>query len=184
MKPRSLLILLGIFVILIIAVMLQSQPQQITINPAATLNQFLQIGRELNFAINDILAVRLRNPGQAQEFVLSRDSSGNWTAPQSQGVLDQEAVSNILKTVVLLPYQNTAPIDASTDLRQYGFTPQGQLAVEILLQNGQTHAIQVGGLSPSGAVYYALADDIPQIYLLERSPVAYLIDKLNHPPLT
>lgn len=134
--------------------------------------------------VNDIAAIRLRDPNTDAAFIISRNNTGNWTAPQSEGVLDMDAASTIAKTVVLLPYNTTKSIENDAELKTYGFDPYGILAVEILLQDNQQHAIAIGSLSPSQLVYYAVVDDKKQVYFLERAAVDYLLTQLNHPPLT
>src|SRR5262249_18697088 len=142
------------------------------------------VGKDLNMTVLDIVAIQLLDPNSNTAFTISRNAAGNWTAPQSKGSLDTTAASNIAKAVVLMQYESTVPITPSTNLQQYGFTLHGQLLVSILLQNQQTHAIDIGGLSPSGAYYYGRVDDDPQIYLFTRGAADYLITQLNPPPLT
>lgn len=185
MSRRNLLALLSVFIILVIVSLLQTrQPEAVPIDAEATLSQFLIMGKELNMTVRDISAIRLRDPNTDLAFVISRNTSGNWTAPQSEGVLNTDTASDIAKTVVLLPYQTTHAIENDSELKGYGFNPYGILAIEILLQDNQQHAIAIGGLSPSQTVYYAVVDDNKQVYFLERAPIDYLLTQLNHPPLT
>jgi hypothetical protein len=182
MKRRNLLILMGVFAALAAIAFLQTrQPQQPSPNETISMT-FL--GRELSMTVLDIQAVRLRAANSDQSFIISRDTAGNWTAPESEGSLDVEAASNIAKTVVLFPYQRTTPVDETTDLSQYGFQANPTLSIEIALTDGSAHAVAVGGLTPSGLQYYTLVDDLPQLYFIERGAVDYLLTLLASPPLT
>jgi hypothetical protein len=184
---RRLLIILGVVFMALTAITLL-QNRQLTIENSAipTEARFASfVGRDLNMTVLDIQAIRLRDPQTDTDFVISRDSSGNWTAPNSEGSLDGDAASNIATTVVLMPYQQTVTLTEDTDLTQYGFRPEGILSVEVLLtQNESGHVIAVGALSPSVLEYYVLIDDQPQLFLMERGAVDYLITQLAQPPLT
>jgi hypothetical protein len=184
---RRLLIILGVVFIALAAITIL-QNRQLTVENAAipTEARFASfVGRDLDMTVLDIQAIRLRDPQTEGEFVISRDTTGNWTSPNSEGSLDADAASNIAKTVVLMPYQQTVALTDSTDLTQYGFRPEGILSVEVLLtQDDSGHVIAVGTLSPSGLEYYVLIDDQPQLFLMERGAVDYLITQLTQPPLT
>lgn len=185
MNRRTLFILAVGFVALgIIALFQAQQGSRPLFDSQATLESFQWMGQTLNMALDDIAAVRLRVPQTDQVFVISRDDSGNWSALDSQGVLDQTTAAGIAKTVTLLPYRESVATSPSTRLADFGFAPEGSLALEIVLFNGRTHAIAVGNLTPDQLAYYALADNLPQIFVLERGAIDYLRQQLNNPPLT
>jgi hypothetical protein len=183
MNRRILLILGVVFIVLIAITYIQSHPPSAPIPTEERFASF--IGRDLNMVVLDIQAIRLRDPQSDKSFVISRDSSGNWTAPGSEGSLDTNTASNIAKTVVLMPYNQSVALEANADLAQYGFQPTGSLLVEIILNHtSDGHVIAIGGLSPDGLEYYVLVDDKPQVFLIERGPVDYLKSQLTKPPLT
>ncbi len=186
MNRRILFILLAVFAVLVIIAVIQAQPRPIAIqSPNSTGTPGASfLGRDLNLTVLDIQAIRLRDPEGDKNFLISRGSDGNWTAPGSEGRLDIDAASSIAKTVVLMGYQQTIPVTDSTDLSEYGFHPNGILSVEILRTNNEGHVIAVGGLAPSGLAYYTLVDELPQMYLIERGAVDYLKAYLTQPPLT
>ena len=180
---RRLLIVLGVvFIALVVITLLQSRPAPIEIAAIDRFESF--IGRDLNMTVLDIQAIRLRDPQTEQSFVISRDANGNWTAPNSEGSLDATAASNIAKTVVVMPYQQSVTLTDTTDLEQYGFQPNGILSIEIVLADGSGHVIAAGGLSPDGYQYYVLVDEQPRLFLIERGAVDYLLLQLTEPPLT
>ncbi len=181
MNRRFVMVLGGVFALLTIIALLQSRQAAL---PAEETVSLSFIGRELNMTVNDIQAIRLRDLQTNQVFIISRDSNENWIAPESEGSLDAEAASNIAKTMVLMPYERTIAVDNSTNLSQYGFSTGGTLAAEILLKNNSSHAIAVGGLTPTGLQYYTLIDELPRLFFIERGAIDYLLALVAKPPLT
>jgi len=186
MNRRVLIILGVVFIALVVITFWQNR--QLTVESEAIPTEALFasfVGRDLNMTVLDIQAIRLRDPQTEATFVISRDTSGNWTVPGSEVSLDTASASNIAKTVVLMPYQQTVEVTDSTDLSQYGFRPEGILSVEVVLTgNDGGHVIAVGGLAPSGLEYYTLVDDKPQVFLMQRGAIDYLLSQLAQPPLT
>lgn len=180
MKPRPLLSLLAVFIVLLVIAYLQIRPA-----PSVTDSEFITslpfLGKDLNYGVSDIVAVRLRDPNSNQSLVLSRDASGSWEDSVNQRVLDQTEASNILKSVVLLIYSNTVPITEATRLEDFGFDPDGLLVIEFALANGQGHGIAVGNRNPTDDGYYALVDNLPRIYILDRGVVEYLHSQMTNP---
>ncbi len=188
MSRRTLIILLAAFAALAGIALLQSRPPTLEDLRAQATAQGTPVFTRVfpDLAVLDIQAIRLRDPNSDLEFVISRDRDGQWTAPNAAAEerLDTDTASNIARTVVLLHYQRTLPLDSRTRLADYGFAPNGIFFIEVLMPDGAGHVVAVGTLSGSRTVYYALVDDRQEIYLLERAPVDYLITQLAHPPLT
>lgn len=183
MKRRTLLFFLLGFIAL--AVLALVQRQQTPPLETMLLDQMPDLRRVYpDLAVLDIQAIRLRDPNSDREFTLSRAANGTWVVPDSDVSIAANAASNIARTVVLLHYERTQPLEADTNLAEYGFRPNGRLFIEVLLRNDEGHIVAIGDLSGSRRVYYALVDDRPEIYLLERSPVDFLITQLTNPPLT
>ncbi|MCA9906562.1 MAG: hypothetical protein KC547_22060, partial [Anaerolineae bacterium] len=130
----------------------------------------------------DIQAVRLQNLADDSFLTLVRDETGQWAAPDIPGVLDQEIAALIVRTVVILPVQGVFGLEGNPDLRDYGFNPDGNLLIQIVLTNGTQHGIVVGGIAPSGNGVYALVDSQPSMYLLERAAIAFLVAQIQSPP--
>jgi len=183
MNRRGFIVLVIVFVVILVAAALQNRPAA-PLNPAATLSQYNLLGQDLNIQTADIQAIRLRDPKSNVSFVISLDINGIWTAPEREGSLDVNTASDIAKTVSLMPYQSSIEITASTGLPGYGFDPEGFFSVEVLMANQTGHVIAIGNLIPTGGAYYALANDLQKIYILERGPVDYLVTQLIKPPLT
>ena len=130
---------------------------------------------------DDVQAVRLRAPGTEIAFTISRAPDGTWLTTDHEGTLDQNAAVVIARTIALLPYDRTVP--QIGDLSDYGFESEGTLALETVLTSGETHGVLVGARAPSGSVYYALVDDRPEIYLIHRAAIDFLISQLRTPPV-
>ncbi len=197
MNRRTLFILLITFVALVVIALFQTRKSsapgsevtldpsiQPTTNAAQFLSAYSLMGKTLGMTVEDISAIRLRDPDTKKTFTISRDSNGTWTAPDSPGKLDLTVASNIAKTVVLLPYESTIEVKPDTPLADFGFQPDGIFAIEIILRTNITHAIVIGNLNPDGVSYYGLADDKKVIYVMERRAIDFLLVNLNKPPVT
>lgn len=129
-----------------------------------------------DLAVLDMLAIRLRSPEREEAgFIIARDAEGAWVAPDGTPI-DPATASSIARTIALLPYQRTVT-PADGDLRGFGFLPRGFFAVEVALIDGGSAVVEIGDLAPSNVGYYAVANDQPQVYLLDRPAVDYLIQQ-------
>ncbi|MCC6803952.1 MAG: hypothetical protein IT319_13800, partial [Anaerolineae bacterium] len=175
-NSRTLLILLIVFVALVTLLFMQNNQPTTNLNADNSCSYCVFT----DIQINDIQAIRLRSPETGQSFTIARDADGNWTAPDSSGTLNTSTAELIARTMIVLPFHRTIPLGASDDKAAYGFTPEGILAVDIVVSNG-IHAVAVGYRTPTSDAYYALVDDRPDMYLLERSAVDFLIAALKTP---
>lgn len=186
-----------VFVALVVVALTQTNPYaappveatldpavQPTTNASDMLSGYQLIGQRWGVTIDDLAAIRLRDPETTQTFAISRDSSGSWSAPDSNGTLNTVMAENIAKTVVLLPYERTIEVTADTVLSDFGFIPDGIFSIEILLRDNQTHAVVIGGFTPSLESYYGLVDGKEEIYIFERRAIDFLLIQLKTPPLS
>lgn len=188
MNRRFILILGMVFLGLVLLTVWQNRPQSIETLPAAedpaALLPDAFIGREVNLTVDSIQAVRLRNPVDGSSFIISRGVGSTWLSPEREGQLDQQVALNIARTVVIAPIERTEPINIGDDLNPFGFSPEGNLSIEVLKTDGSGHVIAIGGLTANEITYYALIDSLPRIFLLNRGAVEYLRQQLANPPLT
>lgn len=197
MNRRTLFILLIAFVALIAVALFQTRQSSApgseatlapsvrpTIDVAQVINAYTFMGQTLGMNVDDVTAVRLRDPVTKKTFALSRDSNGNWTAPDNPGMLDLTIAENIVKTVVLLPYESTIEVKPDTLLSDFGFRPDGVFSIEILLRDNKTHAVSIGDLNTTSVSYYGLVDDKKVIYVMERRAIDYLWVQLRNPPVS
>ncbi len=185
---RRLLLLSGLFVLLLAAAFLQGRnnnPQPTLVPPTAaetvtpTLLPLLQLFPDI--VVLDIQAIRIEDPNTGDSITLIRDASDNWTAPDSEGQLDTNAASDIARTIVLLPYSRSINITSQTILSDYGFDPNGQLFISLVMKNGEGHILAIGALSETEPVYYALLDERDEIFEVERGPVDFMRNFLLSP---
>ncbi len=197
MNRKTLFIFLIAFAVLILIALFQTRQSSApgaeatidpshppTIDAAQVLSSYKLMGQTLGMNVDDVVAIRLRNPHTNATFTLSRDSLGNWTAPDNPGKLDTTAATNIAKTVVLLPYESTIEVKPDTKLADFGFRPDGVFSIEILLRNNTSHAVTIGDLNTTEVSYYGLVDDKKVIYVMERRAIDYLWVQFKNPPVT
>lgn len=179
MKARrsGMIILVLLFGGLAVFTLIQGKPAPEP--PLTPITPFFRVFPDL--AVLDIAAIRLRSPETGKTFTLARQVDGSWQAPESTGTLDDSAAAAIARTMVLLPYVNTTVL--GSDLTTYGFQPEGVLSLEIGLVNNQSHVVAVGYRTPTNDGYYALVDDRPELYILDRAAIDYLIKELRDPPV-
>lgn len=130
-----------------------------------------------------IQAVQLAAPGFGRTFTMSRAEDGTWQGVGMDGTLDTQMATAIARTLALLPYRQRFDIDDNTDLRQFGFRPTGDLLIQFITVFGDEHVVAIGEPSFEGPTFYALVDDRPQVYLLDRAPIDFLVDLYLEPPL-
>jgi hypothetical protein len=177
MNRRTIIILGIVFAALLIVTLIQNYQANQT--PAQ------DIGLERIFpemAVLDIQAIQLRTPDEAHSFVTTRADDGTWTSPDAaQGTLNTDAATTIAQTIVLLSYQRT--IQEPENLTELGFNPYGIFLIQVLMLNGEGHSIAVGGLTPTQDTYYVLVDERPDVYLVRREQLDYLMNYLLTPPV-
>lgn len=167
----TLLVLLLIFAVLVALTLVQSNMPSATPTPSA---------RPLYLVYDDLpvlsmLAIRLRIPGEEGGLTLVRDEAGTWTRADGMAI-DADTASSIARTVALLPYLRTITPEGD-DLSAFGFLPRGIFGIEAVLVDGTTAAIEIGDLARSDDGYFAVVDDRPDIYLLHRPAVDFLIQQ-------
>lgn len=167
----TLLVLALVFIALVALTLVQSNLPSGTPTPSA---------RALYLVYDDLpvlsmLAIRLRIPGQDEGLTLVRDDAGTWTRADGAAI-DADTASSIARTVALLPYLRTITPE-SDDLSAFGFLPRGIFGIEAVLVDGTTAAIEIGDLARSDDGYFAVVDDRPDIYLLHRPAVDFLIQQ-------
>ncbi len=187
---RSTFILFAIFVFLTGIVLLQPDVGKIfTRNNTPTAeptSPFTRVYPDL--AVLEIRAIQLQSPITSESFTMGRAADGSWIAPDLDAPLDQEQASNIARTIVLLPYTYTTPLPEDGNLEQFGFRPYGAFLILVSLNDGSEHAVAIGDPLQAGPEFYACvddscADDTPEIYIVQRGPVDYLVDFMQTPPL-
>ncbi len=135
------------------------------------------------FNEDDILALRLYDPANQTGFAILRTQAGDWSAPDHEGQLDQRSAALLARTVALLPFDRVLAPPSRDELPNYGFAPTGILLIQVVLMDGREHAVAVGARNPDATSYYGLVDSRPELYLLGRPPIDYLIQQMRTPPI-
>ncbi|MAS34671.1 MAG: hypothetical protein CL610_11735 [Anaerolineaceae bacterium] len=184
------MILLVIFIALVIVVASTGNPDVVVtpvLMPTATATTVLDQGTLLRvfpeLRTLDIQAMRLEDLDNGLQLTLVRDEEGLWTAPDLDGELDEEAVSNIARTFVLFPYGRSMNIVEETNFEAYGLAPAPHLLFQILRTDGESHVVAVGDLTNTEANYFTLVDERDEIFLVERGPVDFLKNLISSPPI-
>lgn len=181
MRNRGLLLLFGVFILLAALLFLQDRG---TIgggsNNAIPTAFLLRVYPEMT--VLDIRAIRLEDPVSAQTLSLAKDESGNWESFEYTDPIDQNLATTIARSVVLLPYTRTIELSDNSDLAQYGFN-NPQLLISVQMMNGEGHAVVIGDALQTGPEFYALIDDREQLYVIQRSPIDYLVTFFADPPI-
>ncbi len=176
-NQRGLLILLAVFVALVAAFGILSSLPNTSDEIIITLTRVFPDLTDL-----DLAAIRLQNPITGAELTLARTDNGVWVAPDLPQPINAQSAINVARTIVLLAYQRALPVPPDSDLSDYGFNPDGVLNIQFVTTSDETHFIAVGSLNTLRAEYYAIADDRPDIFLLDRPAVDYLLLTAQQPP--
>jgi hypothetical protein len=143
----------------------------------------------------EITAIQLIDPHSRMRLTLEYGNEGWYALEYPDRTVNQQEIAYILTTIANLPYQRTFSIDTNTSLEQYGFFANGQYLFGIQFitidATGQvsTHVIAIGNPSSDHKTptpnqsFYALVDDVPQMYLVSAPAIYYLIGKMTDPPL-
>jgi hypothetical protein len=176
---RTLILLLVVFVAL--AALLAAQNQQLAQMPFPTpARTFMRLFPDLE--VLDIISIRLLDPATGDTLTIQRGENGNWALSGREGTLTENAGTNIARTIALLPYERTLPLDED-NMQDYGFEPTPSLLIQFVLITGEANGIAVGGLTASGTGFYSIVNDREDLYLLIPEAVAYLITQLRSPPI-
>lgn len=136
---------------------------------------------------SDIQAIRLEDPNTDYALTIARADEGDWQFLDRDYLPDQTVGDQIALTLANLPYYDKFASEA--DLTQYGFLPTGSLMfIQFVLFNGTEHFIIIGNPVSEDAdqnpgrtnTFYTIVDERPEIYLVSRPAIAFLIVQLQN----
>ncbi len=170
-RNRSLIFLAGIFLALVvISLIVQIAPQassQISATPF-----YHRVYPELDPAT--ITAIRVID-SEGEGITLRLDTTNErWVYEATGAIFSTDVVDNMTMTLSLLPYLQTLPAPTEAELRSYGLTQDQALFVAAVTEEGQSHALLIGLLTPSETSYYVLVDERPEVYIVERAAIDYI----------
>ena len=180
---RGFIVLLVVFVVMAAALYFQERDleEEATATPVPT--PYLQRVFP-DMEVLRLQAVQLLDPNSGNDFILARGETGAWTTPGIEGTLDTDAATAIARTIVLLPYMDTFTLENNDNLSAYGF---GYFNIQFITAEAEEHVVAIGSPAPQPvagqSAFYALVDDRPEIYLIQRGAVSFLIEQFMNPPI-
>lgn len=180
---RGLIVLLVVFVVM--AAALYFQERDLEEDAAATPVPTPYLQRVFpDMEVLRLQAVQLLDPNTGDDLILARGETGAWTAPGIEGTLDTDAATAIARTIILLPYMDTFTLEDDNNLSAYGF---GYFNIQFITVEAEEHVVAIGNPAPhlvaGQPAFYALVDDRPEVYLVQRGAISFLIDQFMNPPI-
>lgn len=184
MKKRSssppyigVLALFGVFALLLGVAFWQGNELA---KPQPTPTQ-LPDSRDLNtvfkgWTSDQVQALRLDDPRSPLDLTLTRREDGTWEFVTLAADVDQTVASQLAKTVTYLPYTDIFANVPEDEYADFGLDERGVwLLVQVVLTDDRQHVVAIGRRAPVvGGGYYALVDELPNVYVLDRGAVDYL----------
>jgi hypothetical protein len=125
----------------------------------------------------DLQALRIDDPQSETDLILERKPDGGWRlVGYDDNALDQTIAENIARTVAFMPFVEVVPSLPVDQYADYGLMPEMfWLQIQAILKDGRELTIGVGAAAaiPEGG-YFAVVDDRPDIYVLNRGAVDFL----------
>jgi len=178
MKSRSLFAGMALCLVVLVAVALWQgapRPAPPTPTPTADLRDIFTVFEGIASA--DIQALRVDDPQSDRDLILERTPDGQWRlAGYDDDTLDQLIAENIARTVAFMPFVEVVPALPLERYADYGLTPEMfWLQIQAILKDGRELTIGIGAAAaiPEGG-YFAVVDDRPDVYVLNRGAVDFL----------
>jgi hypothetical protein len=183
---RFLGILIVIFVALAAALVLQNN--QVDPNADEGTEPTPQLRRLFpELAVLDILALRVEDRFTGDTFTLARNADGTWLAQIDENSetaeLEQNAGTILARSAVLMSHTQTITLSPDRSRSEFGFRPDAQLYVSILAVDNRQYVVAVGDPLQTGPYYYAIVNERPEIYVIDRAAIDTLAATLTTPPL-
>lgn len=175
-RAQQLVILGVLFLSMAILALWQSAPRQIaqptvspTIDPRLTNRIFS------GWSASDIQALRLDDTTSDLDLLLNRTETG-WETGDSTIAIDQTIAEAIAQTLAILPYEAVIANVSTDEYVNYGLeNDRIWLQIQVILQSGSGHVIGIGGRVPTdGGGWYAVVDNFPEVYILNKGAVDFL----------
>lgn len=175
MKPRTTLLLLGVFLALLAYVYLGELRRPST--PGATPTP--TPAPILNIPADQVVSITVR--GEGKETRLSRPVGGEWQleAPQP-GPADAARVGQFLSRLASLSPSRTLPEPGP--LEEYGLA-EPALEVTLALAGGSTQVLAIGAQNPQQTAYYAQVQGQEGVHLVSSLIGQSIREMLDTPPL-
>lgn len=187
MKNRTLLVLAGIFIVLLIISVIQSNrviaptlngtPGSSNSPADAALNNPNRLFQD--FGPTEVVGFSMLDPDTGATFSLLREGNA-WNSLEFGSGLDSSVAGSLVLTAAVLPYLEKVSDIQPENYGDFGLTQERAfLVLGIVLRNGGQHGVIIGDVAPGNTGHYALVDDRPEVYLLDARPIAYMVSYLR-----
>lgn len=170
-----LIVLIGLIALAVWQATPRPQTEQTPVG-SADLRDTLTVFR--GFTTEMMQALRIDDPFRSTDLILERDDTGGWrlVGTAANSAIDPLIADNIAKTIAFLPYEEIIGSIESDEYVNFGLNSESVwLQIQVILKTTETYNVAVGALvAGSQNGYYALIDDRPEIYILNRGAVEYL----------
>lgn len=177
MRGRGIIILLVVFLALAGLLYLQDSGVIGEDEPPTSTPALSRVFPQL--AVSDIIALQLQ-AGESLTLTIARDNQGNWVAPELDAPLNQTLVQQLAASFALMPFSRT--IEETDNLEQFGFRQPPAFMISALTLDAQ-YGIIIGDFLQNGTEYYALVDERPGVYIVQRGAIDFIAGFLTDPPL-
>lgn len=185
MNRRLLLGLGAVFMVLLMVTLLQGQQINEQINQQiATASDIESIRLFTGVTPENVMEVQIASyDGRA--LTLQRNGDGTWNSPNLSNIaasaaatpgatasVNTQTADAVLYAALTLTYVRRLEATTETQYASYGFpaaAPTGSVSITLVLRDGTTRQLQIGGLAPTREQYYVRLAGEPGVYLVERS---------------
>lgn len=150
-------------------------PESGLISDEDILNQLREVNRIFpGMDDENIAAINLLDPVSQVSLTLTRSDAG-WEDVDTGQILEDDLGYILSETVAILPFITIFDNVEPEQYPEFGLSRDlALLFINVIMSSGETHVVAIGDLSPDEVGHYALVDDRPDLYIVERAPIAYL----------
>jgi hypothetical protein len=176
MIRRSTWIVLGVFAVMLVAVLWSTMAGPSVATPADATSTPAPLW---SIAPQDIQTLKVEALGTGTVVTAHRDQSAGWALDQPTGLADVGRLEIAADSLVSLIPSDTAP---AADLASYGLDNPGW-HVTLNLTDGRRLELLIGQTSPTGGVVYVKQPDTDTVYLVSSYSIGNVTDLTDNPPV-
>lgn len=186
----TLLVLLGIFVLMIGLLFMQSAQREIIeptpFNDTLRENE-IQLGNGLVFPdlqAEDVSVVNILDPVLDSQVTVGRSSEGIWqVVSEDSRPTNQDYANSLAVTLEKIPYITRIGVSEDTSYDTFGLNEHDALiVVSAIMKDESLHTLMVGNpVSTDNTTrgFYTVVDDKEEIYIIPPEPILYLVQYLE-----
>ena len=192
-NPITLVALLGLFILMIILLVLQSTQQaSVSVPIPPTANETLrdnEIQLEYGLVFPDIQAkdvgvINILDPVLDSQVSVAQSPEGVWQVISDETKpTNQEYANSLAITLEKMPYTTRLGIANRNQYSTFGLNEQDTLiVVSAIMRDGTLHTLMVGNpvsTDDTSRGFYTIVDDKEEIYIVPPEPILYLLQYLE-----